>query len=358
MTIREKVDCKSERKTKKSYIKKFVNFIQFLTMLKEDIADPLQKIITMMNNLPADPIRMEDADRGISVHISFKKSAMISFDLSRNKEKDKSNFAFATKDFPIYSYHSSIARLVPIYDKLLFLGKHPNYANSDLMMSFSATISNVSLMLGEETLIKTENSIADLIPQNLKNELIIFCGPVGEYFVFTIHFVKLRGPPNSISMTAISDYNNFHNSSSTQMMHFPTSQSSSDLSQFRGSNRPAQTSPNQNGNSIPSMPNSVSNGNLSNRIFSALKEGHIISSSGGIENAAFWRPFVPETIISYLGKDFEVIDSVMMKTKFRPQASILAELKALQMQLSAISITLSVEAEEDSSDEEEDSIEE
>ncbi|OHT03445.1 hypothetical protein TRFO_06689 [Tritrichomonas foetus] len=167
-------------------------------MLQEDIATSLHSIISSMYNPQTETITLEDATRNITVKINLKNGAMMNFDFTQHKEKDKV-FSIKTADFPIYAYHNSIARLAPIYDQLLFLGKHPTFANPDLIMSFAATVSNVTLMLGEQSLIKTENSITDILPQNLKNDVVIICGPISEYFVFTIHFVKPKNTATQLS---------------------------------------------------------------------------------------------------------------------------------------------------------------
>lgn len=392
-------------------------------MLKEDIAEPLQAIISSMYNLPNTSLNFEDPSRGISVTVNLKNYSYMNISFSQHKEKEKGNISFKTDDFPVYAYHNSIARLAPIYDQLVFLGKHPKYANSDLMMSFSATISNVSLMLGEETLIKTENNISDRIPNDLKQEIIIFCGPVGEYFVFTIHFVKVRNPPNSVSMSALnqninnsfidnqsnSNNNNNNNGASnsgvSQFSTMPISYSTSAVSQAGNSNNNTlSTSPaeiNSNPNSVstftpPANPNSgnqssssninlsptssspansavssmtnfpsqskvptsISNGNLSlmgsSSINSPLLETASVSpSSINYESPAFWRPFAQDTVFPHLGREYIVVDSVMLRKKFKIQSIVLSQLKALQMLLSAISVNLSVQAEEEEIEEEE-----
>jgi hypothetical protein len=73
----------------------------------------------------------------------------------------------------------------------LFLEKHPDKAHPDLFMSFAATLSNIGLMLGDQSLIKTETEISEKLPPNLKDDLVVVCGPIGEFFVTTVHIVKL-----------------------------------------------------------------------------------------------------------------------------------------------------------------------
>ena len=117
----------------------------------------------------------------------------MNFELNINKEKPVN---FKTEDFQIVAYHNSIARLLPIYNQLSFLGKSIYQPNPELILSFAAIVSNVSMMLNEQSLIKTEDFISDFIPKQFRNELIIVCGPIGEYFICTVHFVKLIGPSN------------------------------------------------------------------------------------------------------------------------------------------------------------------
>lgn len=373
-------------------------------MLKEDIAEPLQAIISSMYNLPNTTITLEEPNREISVKINLKNFSYMNFSYSQHKEKEKGYFKLETKDFPIYAYHNSIARLAPIYDQLVFLGKHPKYANSDIMMSFASTISNVSLMLGEETLIKTENNITEMIPVEHRQDIIIFCGPVGEYFVFTIHFVKPHNPTSSVSMSALNqntnnsfiDNSNNGNGGTSQFSTMPNSFSTSAVSQVGNANNlSVNSSPGGNANSNnastftppnntnsnngsssaninlsatssvaasanssntnlssqPKLPTSRSNGNLSimgsSSINSPLLEAATISPSLNYESPAFWRPFAQDTRFPHLGREYIVIDSVMLRTKFKIQTIVLSQLKALQMLLSAISVNLSVQAEEE-----------
>ena len=233
------------------------------SMLTEDVASKLSSIISSMYNSPSDPITLEDVSHGITVKIKVNNFAMMNFEFTQRKEKDRI-IQFKTGDFPIYAYHNSIARLSPIYDQLLFLGKHPNFANSDLIMSFAATMSNVALMLGEQSLIKSENCITELLPSDVRNDMIIVCGPINDYIVFTIHFVK---PKNTEAATSF-------------------------------------------------------------------------------ESPTFWQQFAPDTVIPHLGREYVVVDSVMLKAKNKNQSQILSQLKALQMLLSSISTSLAVEAEE------------
>lgn len=384
-------------------------------MLKEDIAAPLQAIISSMYNLPNQSITLEEPNRGISVTINLKNYSYMNISYTQHKEKEKTNISFETQDFPVYAYHNSIARLAPIYDQLLFLGKHPKFANSDLMMSFASTISNVSLMLSEETLIKTENNITDRLPSELRQEAVVFCGPVGEYFVFTIHFVKVKGTPSSVSMSALNqnminsfsnNYNDTNNSNAnggSQFAQMPNSYSTTAVSQMGNVNNTINTSPgsnsNTNANNASTPPNTTSsnnasssnninlsatsssttnsinssnnnlssqarlpisrsNGNLnimgSSSINSPLLETASISpSSLNYESPAFWRPFAQDTIFPHLGREYIVCDSVMLRTKFKIQSVVLSQLKALQMLLSAISVNLSVQADEEETEEEE-----
>lgn len=157
-------------------------------MLQEGIASQLENIINKMYVTTTDEICFEDPTRNLIVLIKLKPGAMMNFEFAHTV-KDKT-ISFRTEDFPIYVYHNSIARLTPILNQLLFLENHTEYANHSLLMQFAATVSNVSLMLGDQSLIKTENAISELIPQQHRNEFIIVCGPIGEFMVCTVHFVK------------------------------------------------------------------------------------------------------------------------------------------------------------------------
>lgn len=368
-------------------------------MLKEDIAEPLQAIISSMYNLPNTSITLEEPNRGISVTINFKNYSYMNFTYTQRKEKG--NISFKTDDFPVYAYHNSIARLAPIYDQLLFLGKHPEYANSNLMISFASTIGNISLMLSEETLIKTENSISDRIPIDQRQDKVIFCGPVGEYFVFTIHFVKVKGTPSSVSMTALNQNannsiltDNNNNSGNSQNKEMQNSYSTPAVTQIGNVNTNSNNGPNINSNNTSNSPNasnsnnelninlsstssstvnlnsstnnlssqqklpiSRSNGNLSLMTSSSinspsLEAASVSPSSLNYESPAFWRPFAQDTTFPHLGKEYVVTDSVMLRTKFKIQSVVLSQLKALQMLLSAISVNLSIQAEEEEIEEE------
>jgi hypothetical protein len=117
-------------------------------------------------------------------------------------------------------------------------------------------------MLGEQSLIKTENQISGLIPEHFRRELVIVCGPIGEFLLTTVHMVRQIG------------------------------------------------------------------------------------ESREVENVTFWRQFVPDATFSHLGKEYQAIDSVMMRHKYRNQSVLLTKLKSLQMLLSAIATNLAVEEEE------------
>lgn len=157
-------------------------------MLREGIANSLKRVIDLMCNLGDEkaPILFDDND--FSARIQLKNSALMTLEF---EEKRQGGCSFSTGDFPIYVYHNAIARLTPIYNQLAFLEKHPDLATSDVCMGFATTMSNIGLMLGEQSLIRTEEQIWEFIPEPFRREMLIVCGPIGENFVFTVHFVKL-----------------------------------------------------------------------------------------------------------------------------------------------------------------------
>lgn len=234
-------------------------------MLQEGFSESLKSIINIMYNTPDQTINFKDQSRNIQVQIHISPGAMMSLEYFQ-QVKDKT-VSFKIPDFPIYVYHNSIARLTPIYNQLCFLEKHADYANSDLILSFAATVSNVSLMLGEQSLIKTENHITELLPSNLQTEMIIICGPIADDFVLTIHFVKM------------------------------------------------------------------------------IRDG--VQRANG---ATLWKPFTPDSVFSHLGKEFSVIDSFLLKQKFKPQGMVFSQLRALQMNLSAISVNISIDDNDEESE--------
>lgn len=161
-------------------------------MFKET-SELLNKIIEMMYIDQNETLVFSDSERELSIKANFKNGAMMNFEFQATKEK---SINFKTEDFQIAGYHSSIARLMPIYHQLSYFEKNLYQPNSELILSLAAVVSNVSMMLDEQSLIKTENLITDYIPKQLQNELIIVCGPIGEYIVCTVHFVKLVGRSN------------------------------------------------------------------------------------------------------------------------------------------------------------------
>ena len=230
-------------------------------MFTEGLAKNLEIVINTMQNPSNEIISLEDQTKNVSCKIILGTSSMMSLEINL-KIKDK-DINIVLDDFPIYVYHNSIARLAPIYHQLSYLEKHPQHANPDLLMSFAATISNVILMLGENSLVKSENFISELLPQNYKNDFLITCAPIGEFFLLTIHFIKCVGDaPRSDGVT-------------------------------------------------------------------------------------HWRQFAPDSKFAHNGKEYVVLDSVLMKQKFKPQIIILSQLRALQLQLTSAATMLSIEAEEE-----------
>ena len=167
-------------------------------MLSPGIAEDLGNIIKSMCNLPEQTITFESPPHGIFVRLHMKPSAMMSFSFTQQKDKAHS-IEFSTVEFPIAVYHNAIARLTPIYNQLAFLQKHRNLASADIFMEFAATSSNIGLMLGEQSLIRSEEQIYDLIPEGLRDEIIVVCSPIGENFIFTVHFVKLVRESNPVN---------------------------------------------------------------------------------------------------------------------------------------------------------------
>ena len=158
-------------------------------MLSPGIAEDLGKIISSMYSLQEQTIVLEDAPHALLIRLHLKSSAMMSFSFRHQREKDHV-IEFSTIDFPIAVYHNAIARLTPIYNQLAFLEKHRHLASAEIFMEFAATASNIGLMLGEQSLIRTEEQIYDLIPEELRDEMVIVCGPIGENFIATVHFVR------------------------------------------------------------------------------------------------------------------------------------------------------------------------
>jgi hypothetical protein len=230
-------------------------------MIQEGLAASLESIINLMYVTQEETMQLGDSSRGLSFTIQIRCGAMMNFAFEYRKDKDRS-VSFTTPDFPIFVYHNSIARLTPIYNQLLFLEKHPEHATSDLFMSFAATLSNIGLMLGEQSLIKTENQISELIPPQWQQDFVIVCGPIGEWMLATVHMVKFS------------------------------------------------------------------------------------KESPEVENVTFWRQFVPDTSFSHLKKEYIATDSVMMRKQWGTQSSVLRQLKALQMLLSAIATNLALDAED------------
>ena len=226
-------------------------------MLNDELISSFECLLHLMHNPPGDFIILEDQNRDIHSKITLKTCSMMSLEINL-KIKDKDiNLKF--EDFPIYVYHNIIARLTPIYNKLVYIESHQEHSNHILLMNYSSIISNCILMLGDNSLIKTENMISNLIPNQFKNDIIIVCGPIGDFFVLTIHFVKLLGDSidNSPSMT-------------------------------------------------------------------------------------LWHQYVPDTKINHLGHEYLILDSCLMKYKYKSQTNLLLQLKSIQMQLSSISTCLSI----------------
>jgi hypothetical protein len=159
-------------------------------MIQEGLAASLESIINLMYSTEEETIQLNDQSRGLTLTVQVCPGAMMRFSFEYRRDKDRP-ICFKTDDFPIFVYHNSIARMTPIYNQLLFLEKHPEHATPDLFTSFAATLSNIGLMLGEQSLIKTENQISELIPAPWQQELVIVCGPIGEWMLATVHFVKV-----------------------------------------------------------------------------------------------------------------------------------------------------------------------
>jgi len=230
-------------------------------MIPEDISQSLEGILNVMQNSSSDYILFEDTNKGINAKIALKSCAMMNAEISlKYKEKEH---VFKLDDFPIYTYHNCMARLTPIYHKLAFIEKNPEFGNSDLFSSYASTISNCILMMGENSLIKSENYISEMLPPNLRNEIIIVCAPIGDYFVLTVHFVKL-----------------------------------------------------------------------------------INDNSSKLSPVTLWHQFSPESRISHYRKEFQIVESFMLKSKFKPQSTLLVQMRSLQMQLSSLSTLLSIEEQE------------
>ena len=151
-------------------------------MLKVGIANSLKHIIELMCDLDE---KVELTSKDLSVRIELKSSAMMALNF-----EDKRTGCQFRKDCPIYVYHNAIARLSPIYNQLAFLEKHPELATPDVCMGFAATMSNVGLMLDEQSLVRTEEQIWEFIPAQYRQDLLVVCGPIGENFVVTVHYVK------------------------------------------------------------------------------------------------------------------------------------------------------------------------
>lgn len=230
-------------------------------MIPYEIAKSVENVINTMQSPSSEMISFEDQSKGISAKIALKPSAMMSLEASI-KLKDK-EIAINTDDFPIYVYHNSIARLIPIYHQLSYLEKHPEFCNPELLMGFAATVANIILMLGENSLIKSENFLSELIPQNFRNDVVITCSPIGDFFLFTVHMVKLIGEAQS-----------------------------------------------QDG-------------------------------------VTHWRQYAPDTRFSHLKKEYTVLDSCLLKSKFKPQINIIAQLRSIQMQLTSAATMISIENEEE-----------
>lgn len=230
-------------------------------MFSEGLAQSLEAVINTMQSPSSELITLEDSTKNITAKISLKSSAMMGLEIILKVKDKETNITL--DDFPIYVYHNSIARLSPIFHQLSYLEKHPEHANQDILMSAAAVISNVILMLGENSLIKSENFISELLPQNMKNEMIITCSPIGDFFLLTIHNVRCIGdaPKN--------------------------------------------------------------------------------------DGVTHWRQFAPDTKFVHNGKEYVVIDSVLLKQKFKPQTTIISQLRAIQMQLTSSATMLSIEAEEE-----------
>jgi hypothetical protein len=162
---------------------------QLNSMIQEGLAASLESIINLMYVTQDETMQLGDQSRGLTFTIQIRCGALMNFTFEYRKDKDHI-VSFHTKDFPIFVYHNSIARLTPIYNQLLFLERHPEHATPDLFMSFAATLSNIGLMLGEQSLIKTENQISELIDPQWQQDFVIVCGPIGECMLATVHMVR------------------------------------------------------------------------------------------------------------------------------------------------------------------------
>jgi len=146
-------------------------------------------MITRIYNLDEHALVFKDADRQLPVTFCTSRGATMSLGYS----DERSPMArFTTDFFPIVAYHCAIARLTPVLTQLVFLEDHTAHASSELCMSLAATVSNVVMMLGEASLVRSEDHISDLVPAALRDQVVIVSGPIGEGFITTVHFVKLR----------------------------------------------------------------------------------------------------------------------------------------------------------------------
>lgn len=231
-------------------------------MLDENVLKLVENVMTMMHSPPSEVISVEDPNKNISAKITLKSNASMNLELSI-KIKDK-EVPIKTEDFPIFVYHNSIARLIPVVNQLRYLTKNPQFASPDLIMTLAGTVSNILLMLGENSLIRSEVYISRLLPPQLHNDYIIACSPLGEFFVLTVHNVKLIGETT-----------------------------------------------NKN------------------------------------ENVTLWRQYAPGTRLIHDKNEYQVIDSCVMKHKYKPQIQLINLIKSLQMQLCSIATMLQIEAEEE-----------
>lgn len=155
------------------------------------ICDLLERLIRAMTTLIDETIDFNI--NGIEAQLLIKKNSTFSLKLnSKIKSKDET---ITLESIPFYSYHNAVANLVPYLKQLKCMenscSNENKQATIDTYIGFASMLRHVEQLFGEDTLVRSECFITELLPQNLKNNVIIVCSPINNYMVLTIHYIKL-----------------------------------------------------------------------------------------------------------------------------------------------------------------------
>lgn len=122
---------------------------------------------------------------------NFAVNANAQISLKLQISQNKKDYLIEIPDLPLYAYQSAYSRLFLILRKVKYL-ETTNDFTVELLIDFCSEISNIIHQFGENTLIRAELYISDKLPKEIKNELIIFIGPINDVFVVTVNSVSIQ----------------------------------------------------------------------------------------------------------------------------------------------------------------------